>query len=196
MEEKEKKSSSVSTKKEKDSSSISTKKEKKKEKKINKKILIISISAFIGICLLIGSILFFTNKIPSKYYGTYVRYYYIDGNESKVTYKISALSVKSTYERIVDGKKETETENIKYSKKGNDLIIKDKNGKSESYLIIDDDCLYVESSKDISDSKKYGIYYWNTKSSKADIYEIENKSEGTEELLEKTMNTWSRKLIL
>lgn len=181
--------------KEKKSSSVNTKKEKKKGKKINKKVLIISISAIVAVGLLVGLILFFTNKIPSKYYGTYVRYYYFDGIESKTTYKISALSVKSTHEYIKDGKKETETESYKYSKKGNDLIIKDKEGKSENYLIIDDDCLYVDSSKDISTSKKYGLFYWNIKSDKADIYEIENKAEGIEDSIEKTMNTWSRKLI-
>lgn len=38
-------------------------------------------------------------------------------------------------------------------------------------------------------------FYWNIKSDKADIYEIENKSESIEDLIEKTMNTWSRKLI-
>lgn len=169
--------------------------EKKERKKRNKKVLIISISVFVCICLLVGLILFFINKIPSKYYGIYVRYYYFDGIESKTTYKISALSVKSTNEYIKGGKKETDIKSYKYSKKGNDLIIKDKDGKYENYLIIDDNCLYVDSSKDISTSKKYGLFYWNVKSDKADIYEIESKSKGIEDSIEKTMNTWSRKLI-
>lgn len=171
------------------------KKENEKGKKFNKKLIIFTIITIFTTCLLVGLIIFFVNKIPSKYYGTYVRYYYFNGNESKITYKISPLSVKSISERTVDGKNKINTESYRYTKKENDLIIKNKNGKLKNYLIIDNDCLYIESSKDISTSKKYGLFYWNIKSDKADIYEIENKSESIEDLIEKTMNTWSRKLI-
>lgn len=176
-------------------SNINKRKQNKKAKHINKKFVIIFTSAIIATCLLIGLILFFINKIPSQYYGTYTRYYYLYGSESKITYKISALSVESIYEYTKDGKKVTDTRSYEYSKKGNDLIIKDKENNTENYLIIDDDCLYVTSSKDISTSKEYGLYYWNVNSDKADIYEIENTSEVTKELLKETMNTWARKLI-
>ena len=171
-----------------------TKAEKKKSKKIAK-VIAISISVLIGVCIIVGAILFFIKRIPSEYYGTYVRYWFIDGNETKTTYKITALSVEYTSERIVDGKEETYTETCKYTKKGDDLIICDNNGTPEFYLIIDDDCLYVETSKDISLSKKYGSFYWNEKSDKADIYEIERRADGFEDLIESTMNTWAREEV-
>ena len=165
-----------------------------KRKKFNKKMIIIPIGIVGIIVLLTGIIFFLINKVPSKYYGTYVKYYYIDGKEEKVTYNITPLSIKVIYEHDIDGKKVYEKLPFKYYKKGNDLIIKDKKGVFKSYLILDDDRLFVEPSKDISIAKKYGNYYWNIKSSKADIYEMKNKSKGIVELVENTMNTWARKM--
>lgn len=164
-----------------------------KNKKINKKVIFILVCTLFFLSLFVGFIFFFQNTIPFKYYGTYVRYYYLDGNELKATYNISALSVKAVLEREENGKKVIDRENYKYYKKGNDLII--EIGEYEYYLIVDDDCLYVASSKDISTAKKYGNFYWNTKSVKADIYEIKNKAEGVDSMIEKTMNAWVRDLI-
>lgn len=165
----------------------------KKKKSIFKKWWFWTVISIAIIILLIGIILFFINKIPSKYYGTYTRYFYFDGNEFKTTYKISPLKIKSILESTIDAESKIEEKDIEYSKKGKDLIIKEN--EYESYLIIDDDCLYVETNKDISTSKEYGLFYWNVKSDEADLYKIENKSEGMEDLIEKTMNTWARELI-
>lgn len=157
--------------------------------KKTKKVILISAICVSVIAILISIIILFSNKIPSKYYGTFTRYYYFNNKEYKETYKISALSIKHINE---DGNKKI-IQKIKYNKKSNDIIIKE--GDNESYLIIDDDCLYIESNKDISISKKNKSFYWNEKSDKADIYEIENKSEKTINLIEDTMNTWARKTI-
>lgn len=159
-------------------------------KKFLKKNLIIFLISMIFVILLVGIIIFFINKIPSKYYGTYVRNYYFNGEESKAIIKISPLSIKISRENFDE---ENETESLKYSKKGNDIII-ERDGE-EDYIIIDEDCLYIESSKDISLSKKYGSFYWNVKSNKADIYEIENKSDNFESLLETVVNSWARETI-
>lgn len=161
------------------------------EKKKGKKIAIISICSVLVIGLIIELIVFLTGGIPSKYRGTYVRYYYFDGIETKVTYKISSKSIKATTEYEKEGKKEERVEDYEYYTKDDDLIIKD--GSYEKYLIIDDDCLYIETSKDISTSKQYGSFFWNVNSNKADIYEIKNKAESVEDLIETTMNTWARK---
>ena len=161
------------------------------KKKNGKKIVIVSVCTVLIVGLIIGLILLLTGGIPSKYRGTYVRYYYFDGVETKVTYEVSAKSVKSITEYEKDGKKEEKVDNHDYYIKDDDLIIKDSS--FEKYLIIDDDCLYIETSKDISTSKKYGSFYWNVKSKKADIYEIKNKSEQVEDLIETTMNRWARK---
>lgn len=159
-------------------------------KNFPKKNLIIFLILMIFVILLVGLTIFFMVKIPSKYYGTYVRYYYFNGEESKDIVKISPLSIKISYENF-DG--ENETKSLKYSKKGNDLII-ERDGE-EDYIIVEEDCLYIESSKDISLSKKYGTFYWDEKSDKADIYEIENKSDGFESLLETVVNSWARETI-
>ena len=161
------------------------------KKKKGKKIAIISIGTVLIVGLIVGLIFLLTGGIPSKYRGTYVRYYYFDGVETKITYEISGKSVKSITEYEKDGKKEENVDNHDYYMKDDDLIIKDSS--FEKYLIIDDDCLYIETNKDISTSKKYGSFYWNVKSKKADIYEIRNKSESVEDLIETTMNTWARK---
>lgn len=162
---------------------------KKNSKKTIKNILIL----IIFISILAGLIIFSKNKIPSKYYGSYTRYYYVDGSESKYTYKISALSVKLTYEYTSGDNKQIGTDNVEYYKKGKDLIIRE--GDIDKYAIIENDCLYLESSKDISQSKENGLFYWNEKSDMADLYEIENKSEGLQQLIEIVTNSWSRKLI-
>lgn len=168
--------------------------EKKNGNKIAKTVAI-SISALIGICLIAGAVFFFIKRIPSKYYGSYVSYYYIDGVEQVATYKISALSIKYTRESNSVENQEPLTYTCNYTKKGDDLIIVDKSGKPEYYLILDDDCLYIDSSKDISLSKKYGLFYWNVKSDKADIYEIERRADGLVDLIEETVNTWTREEI-
>ena len=183
----------VVKKKKNENSEIRSKKDKKKKIKISKKIVLVSLVALISIMILIGGIIFFVNKIPSKYYGTYIDYYYLNGEESSTSYKISPLSIKLTNEYIEDGKKKVEEKNIDYYKKGKDLII-NQNGVEE-YVILDDDCLYIESSKDISFSKEYGFFYWNKESDKADLYEIEDKSEGIEKLIETTVNSWTREII-
>ncbi len=167
---------------------------KKKKGKLKSIVFIIS-GSVAALCWIVGVIIFLINMIPMKYYGTYVRYDYNNGVDGKITYKISPLSVKATYESIENGKKKTKKENFKYYKKGNDLIIEDKSKKIRNYLIIDGDFLYVYFKKDISTSKKYKLYYWNVKSSKADFYEIENKSKKIETLIEESMDTWTRKSI-
>ena len=160
-----------------------------KKGNVKKKLLLISLVLVIITVVVLG-ILFFINMIPSKYYGNYVRYYDFNGKESKTTYNISPLSVKVTSEYTENNEKKTTTEKIDYSKKGEDIIIKYEN--LDNYLIIDDDCLFIETSKDISSSKKYGIFYWKENSEKSDIYEIENKADGMEDLIEDTVNTWTR----
>ena len=165
--------------------------EAKKSNGKYKKIIIISISAVVLIGLIIGLILFFVNKIPSKYYGTYVSYHYYDGYEYKTTYEITPLSVKSMLEYETSEGKQTTTRQYDYYKKGEDVIV--KNEESEYYLIIDDECLYLETNKDISFSKKYGSFFWNVNSDKADIYEIRKRADSFEELIETTMSSWARK---
>lgn len=166
---------------------------KKDKKKFLKKWWFWTIISIIMIILLIGIILFFINKIPSKYYGTYTRYSYFGGTEFKITYKISPLKIKAISEYTEDGENKFEEEEIEYCKKGDDIIIKDND--EEAYLIIDNDCLYIETNKDISMSKEYGYFYWNEKSDEADLYKIENKSKQMIDLIEETMNSWARKLI-
>lgn len=172
---------------------IEVKENQKKYKKFYKKWWFWTAVSILTVALITGIVIFLIYKVPYKYCGTYVQYAYFDGNEYKGTFKISPLSIKVIKEGIRDGKYTIEETKLKYSKKGKDLIVKEEN--SEKYIIIEDDCLYVESNKDISTSKKYGNFYWNEKSDKADLYKIENKSEELEDLLEKTMNTWTRELI-
>lgn len=160
------------------------------------KIIIFSVCAIVFIALACGVVFISLNKIPKKYYGTYTRYMYSDGEESRVTYKISALSIKEIREEGEETNRESaavESRNIKYWKKGEDVIIRYGTGKS--YLIIDEDCLYIETSKDISLSKEYGMFFWNVKSDKADIYEIENKSKRVTNLIRETMKTWAQELF-
>lgn len=168
--------------------------DKKSSKKIAK-VIVVFMSILIGISLIVGVILFFVNRIPPEYYGTYVRYWYLGGSEAKTTYKISALSVKEIIEINRNGELETNVIDCKYTKKGDDLIISVGTEDSENYLILDDDCLYVESSRDISLSKRFGFFYWNEKSDKADIYEIENKAFYIKRSIEDTMDTWARELV-
>lgn len=164
----------------------------KTSKKILKKWWFWTIIGIATVILLILTILFFRNKIPSKYYGTYVRYYYWEDNEYITTYKISPLKIKYTYEYTVDGEKKIEEKNIEYYKKGDDLVI--KGNEYEKYMILDDDCLYINSNKDISSSKKYGWFYWNVKSDNADLYCIEAKADQTIDAVEKAMNTWVKEV--
>ena len=161
--------------------------------KKTKNAIIISACAVVFIALACGIVFFALNRIPSKYHGTYTRYTYSDGEESKETYKISALSVRYIFKWIEEGEEKKNEFKFKYRKKGEDIII--SFGEFEQYLIVEEDCLYVETSKDISGSKKYGWFFWNEKSEKADIYEIENKGERDKELLRKTMETWAQKLV-
>lgn len=155
----------------------------------NKEIFIYIIIIFV---IIIALGVFLLNKIPSKYYGNYVRYTYNEGIENKITYKITPFSIKSTLE--ISGKDNKKSEKkYKYYKRGNDLIIKEDDG--ERYVIIDDNCLYIESSKDISKTKKNELFYWNEKSEHADIYEIKNKSKGFKSLLETIINLWAREAI-
>lgn len=161
-------------------------------KKILKKWWLWTIIGIATAILLILTILFFKNKIPSKYYGTYVRYYYWEDNEYITTYKISPLKIIYTYEYTVDGEKKIEEKNIEYYKKGDDLVI--KGNEYEKYMILDDDCLYINSNKDISSSKKYGWFYWNVKLDNADLYCIEAKADQTIEIVEKTMNGWVKEM--
>lgn len=166
---------------------------KKNKFRINKKIILISLISLILICLLIGVIIFFIVKIPSKYYGTYTRYYYINGDETKISYKISALSIEQTHDYTFNEEKIIEKESIDYSKKGDDLIIHFED--NDKYILLEDDLLYIESSKDISTSKELGLFYWSEDSTNSDLYEIENKSEGLEDSIETAVNLWTREII-
>lgn len=161
----------------------------------NRKVIFISIVLVIAILFITGTILFFINIIPPKYYGTFVQYYYYGGKKYKSTYKISPLLIKSEYEYNSKGKKKTEKETYDYYKKGKDLIIKEKKGLSKKYVIVENDRLYIDSSKDISSLKKYELFYWNEKSDKADLYEIKNKADGFVSFLETTINLWARESI-
>ena len=156
----------------------------------NIKILFLSI---VFVLFLIGITIFFIVKIPFKYCGTYISYSYYNGTKTKHIYKISPLSIKYIIEYNDNGDFEIEKEKLKYYKKGRDIIV--KSSYSENYMIIEDECLYLETSKDISIAKKYKDYYWNINSDKADLYEIENKAEGFENIIETVTNNWSRKVI-
>lgn len=158
--------------------------------KNNKKAIKISLIIIVGIILLVCIILFFINKIPSKYYGTYIHYYYLDGERFKSTFEITPLSIKLVNRDINGQPKEIKP---KYYKNGKDLIVEYEGDKS--YLIVEDDCLYIESNKDITLSKESGLFYWNEKSNKADLYEIDAKADEISDLLETVINTWSRELI-
>lgn len=169
-------------------------KEKTNSKKTNsKKTIKIILLSIAFVLLLVGVTVFFIVRIPFKYCGTYISYFYFYGEETKYTYKISPLSIKLITEYKENGKLIKDIEKIKYYKSDGDIIIKDS--YSEKYIIIEDDCLYLESNKDISFSKKYGNFYWNIKSTKSDLYEIENKADGFEDMIETITNGWSRKLI-
>lgn len=160
-------------------------------RKGHRKIIGIALTLIIFILISASIVMFFINKIPSKYYGTYVNYDYYDGEELKYTIKISPLAIQLTDLDINGDPKEKK---VKYFKKGEDLIIDYHD--EEQYIILEDDCLYLETSKkDIEFSKKYGSFFWNEKSDKADLYEIDRKAERYGDILEDIVNSWSRELI-
>jgi len=152
-------------------------------------IIAIVVAVIVFLSLGIGGFFYFKNRIDPKYHGTYVRYYYYDGIESKTTYIIKALSIKEIEEE--DGKK-TEYK-YDYYKKGDDLII--KRDDDENYIIVEDGKLYIDSSKEDGLSKSLDIYYWNEKGDKADIYEIINKSHVLENKIEETMDEWAQEYV-
>lgn len=171
--------------------------EEKTNKKSNKKILVILLSVII-LCTIVIACFMVSKMIPLKYHGTFVRINYIQGIEEIETYKISAFSI--DYSSNFMG--ETRKEKIKYLKKNDDLILlEEKDNLSiieDSYAIIDNDLLFIESSKDeeeIALSKKYNSFFWNVKSDKSDIYEIENKSSDFVDNLEGIANSWSREFV-
>lgn len=165
---------------------------KTKQLKGNQKILIVLL-LIILVFFVVGIIFLFVNRIPSKYYGKYIRYFYYNGEQVKVTYKISPLSIKSIYDVSTKNKHKIKKENIKYFKKNKDLIIEED--KEQSYMIIKNDCLYINSSKDISFLEKYKMFYWKENSDNADIYEIENKAYEMKNLIEDTMENWTIKTV-
>lgn len=166
----------------------------KKEKKKNvKKLLIIIFSIILIVAIATCIIIFIIIKIPSKYCGTYVSYSYVSGEKCEEVYRISSLSVKHTSKCKINGKEYNESEKLKYEKKGKDLIVESKLGKN--YLIIEDDKLYVNDKKDISLEKKYNMFFYNVKSDKRDIYEIQYEADKFEDQIEYSINSWSRDLI-
>lgn len=162
-----------------------------------KKIIIFTIIAIISIIIITGIIVFNSNNIPSKYYGTYVKYSYLNGKRYKDIYIISTNSIEySSIEyssKYKNGKTNSRIPKIEYKLEGEDLII--TKNDNDQYLIIDDDCLYIESNKDISKSKEMDYFYWNEKSKKANIYEIKNNSKEIAEKIEDAVNGFYRNVI-
>lgn len=161
--------------------------------KNRKKAIIISIISIISVILIFGIILFLINRIPSQYYGSYIRYSYFNGKNYKDTYVISPISIKYISECTENGKITKEVKKIDYKINGENVVISDND--IDKYIIIDDDCLYMETSKDISSSKKYGTFYWNEKSKNADIFEIKNNADEIEEKIEDAVNGFFRQVI-
>lgn len=157
----------------------------KKNDKVKKIIEIISVLA-VTMGLIVCFVVFLIFKIPSKYYGTYVNYFYLEGTTYKTTYKIKPFSIEVNYSDLENN---TETTKLKYRKNGDDLIVDDE------YFIIEDDKLYINSSKDISFLKNNDMFSWNIKSQKNDIYVMNFESERFIEMLEFSVDNWSRQLI-
>lgn len=153
-----------------------------------KLVKIISVSLII-ISIIICLILFMIYKIPSKYCGTYVDYFYAKGSTYKTTYIISPFSIKSKSELYTNSEKKIESKKYKYKKIGKDIVVDDE------YFIVEDDKLFIHSSKDISSLKEYEIFSWNIKSKKSDIYEMNFEAQKFVDILESSVDNWSRELI-
>jgi flagellar basal body-associated protein FliL len=108
-----------------------------------KRIILISIIAVVLISAIIAIILIFSpGKIPERYQGEYTTIsYFPNGLYYRITYKITSSEIKEISEFFEDGEKKTITKKFDYYMKNDDLII--KNDDSESYIIIEDDLLFI-----------------------------------------------------